>query len=163
MGFCDWSLVLCDELMRWRRVPWSGSVVGSSKSVAVGVSSSDRSERRSDPVFVFCRLQYRRMSAWWLRFRWLVRGKGIDCPVASARRWASLTNHMALAAFVNTVRIALRDLVQRLDAEILEGESRGVLLTRSLSSSTTGLGRIPTQSCSPPASSTAQVRTSEQT
>jgi hypothetical protein len=93
----------------------------------------------------------------------MVMGKGIGCPVVSARRWASLTNHMALAAFARMVRIALRDLVQRLDAVILEGESSGVLLTRSLSSSTTGLGRIPTQSCSPPTSSTAQVRTSEQT
>jgi len=44
---------------------------------------------------------------------------------------------MALAAFANIVRIALRDLVQRLYALILEGESKGNLLTRRRRLSTT--------------------------
>jgi len=52
---------------------------------------------------------------------------------------------MAIVALARRARIALRDLVQRLDAVILEEESRGVLLRRSMSSSTTGLGRISTQ------------------
>jgi len=70
---------------------------------------------------------------------------------------------MALVAMASRARIALRGLVQRLDAVILEKESMGVLLIRSLSTSTTGLGRIPTQSFSPPGASTDKVRASEKT
>jgi hypothetical protein len=70
---------------------------------------------------------------------------------------------MYLVALASRGRIALRDLVQRLDAAILEVESRGVLLPRSMIISTTVMGRIAMQSCSSPVASTAQVRTSEQT
>jgi len=70
---------------------------------------------------------------------------------------------MSLAALGSRVRIAFKDLDQKLDAVILEEESRGILLTWSMSSSTTGLSIILTQSCSPPVASTAQVRASEQT
>jgi len=59
--------------------------------------------------------------------------------------------------------MVLKDLVQRLDAVIQEAESSGVLLTRRMSSSTTDLGIMPTQSCPPPVASIAQVRVSRQT
>jgi len=65
---------------------------------------------------------------------------------------------MTLAALASRVRMVLKDLVQMLDAMILEVESKGVLLTRSMSSSSTGLGRIPTQSCSLPGAPTVYVR-----
>jgi len=74
----------------------------------------------------------------------VTRGKGIGCPVTSARRRASLTDHMSLTVLGSLVRIVWRDLVQRLDAVVLEVESSGVLLTRCMSSSTMNLGRIST-------------------